>query len=177
MLEFSASLSSIGLPTNVKTEQDVDALMGGFEKKVKALNLWQYYVLDVTKEKESVKSALTSGKITSWKGPDVTGKSAVELAEITRASGFVNGLGKLAARLGVHVDGGVAAGLIKATSPGVTDADVLAESWGKVVDVLNVPLYAEWEEDTKIALESVKNRLKYTRLEEGGPKMGEITET
>ena len=48
-------------------------------------------------------------------------------------------------------------------------------AWGRVVDVLNVPLYAEWEEDTKVALESVKNRLKYIRLEEGGPKLGEIT--
>jgi glycogen debranching enzyme len=77
----------------------------------------------------------------------------------------------------VHIDGGVAGGLVKAAFVNITnDFDALADAWGRVIDVLNVPLYAEWEEDTKIALESVNNRLKYTRLEEGGPKMGEISD-
>jgi len=47
--------------------------------------------------------------------------------------------------------------------------------WGRIVDVLNVPLYQEWKEDTKIALGNIKSRLKYTRLDEHGPRSGEIT--
>ena len=177
MIEFSASLASKGLPVCVTSQQDIDTLINAFEKEVKSLNLWQYYVLDPTREKASIKSALNSGQVTSWQGPDVKGKSVVEIAEIVRSSGSIENLGKLAARFGVRVDGGVAAGIVKATFVNiVSDVDALAEAWGRLVDVLNVPLYVEWEEDTKIALESVKNRLKYIRLEEEGPNLGNITE-
>jgi glycogen debranching enzyme len=177
MIEFSASLASKGLPVHVKTQQDIDTLINAFEKDVRALNLWQYYVLDVTKEKASIKSALSSGSVTSWKGPDVKGKSVVEIAEIVRSSGLISGFGKLAARFGVRVDGSVAAGLVNAAFVNiVNDVEALTEAWGSVVDALNAPLYDEWEEDTKIALENAKNELMRTRLEEGGPKMGEISE-
>jgi glycogen debranching enzyme len=176
MIEFSASLASKGLSVQVTTQRDVDTLASAFEKEVRALNLWQYYVLDTTKEKASVKSALKSGQVTLWQGPDVRGKSVVEISEILRSSGVIKGFSQLAARFGVHVDGGVAAALVKAAFVNIAnDNDALSEAWGRVVDVLNVPLYAEWEEDTKIALEHVKNRLKYTRLDERGPKLGEIS--
>ena len=65
--------------------------------------------------------------------------------------------------------------LEKAAFPLVGDHDTLAEAWGKVIDVLNVPLYEEWEADTKVALEQVRGRIKYTRLDDHGPRLGEIT--
>jgi len=174
MIEFSTSLASRGLPVLVQTSQDVDTLMDAFRDYLKAFDLWQYYVLDVTREKSSVKTAL-SGKIVPWDGPDVAGKSVVDIALTIRSMDKVQGLGKLAGRFGVYVDGGVAAGLVKASFVDVTDNGSLAEAWARVVDVLNVPLYEEWEEDTRVALDNIKNRLKYTRLEEGGPKLGDIT--
>ncbi|KZP16628.1 glycoside hydrolase family 133 protein [Athelia psychrophila] len=178
MLEFSASLAAKGLPTSVKAQGDIDTLMLAFEKEVRALNLWQYYVLNPKEEKAAVKAAVTAGKVTPWNGDSVSGKSVVEVSEVARSSGIVEGLGTLGVRLGVHVDGSVAAGLAQAAFPQLAgNADALAEKWGEVVDVLNVPLYEEWEEDTKIALESVKNRIKYTRLDDGGPKLGEISAT
>jgi glycogen debranching enzyme len=177
MIEFSKSLASKGLPVNVTSQQHVDTLMTAFEKEVRSLNLWQYYILDAVKEKACIKSALNSGQVSLWQGPRVQGKSVIEIAEVVRLSGLIEGFDKLAARFGVRVDGGVAAALVKAAFVNIAnDVDALAEAWGRVVDVLNVPLYAEWEEDTKVALESVKNRLKYTRLDESGPKMGEISE-
>ena len=177
MLEFSGSLKSKGLPTSVSSEADLNTLLAAFEKEIRALHLWQYYVLNPTQEKENVKAALTNGQITEWKGTEVAGKSIVEISQIVKSSGLIEGDGQLAARFGVHVDGAVAAGLVKSAFPNLAgDTGALADTWGKVVDVLNVPLYAEWEEDTKIALDSVKNRLKYLRLDEHGPKLGEITE-
>lgn len=178
MLEFSTNLAAKGLPTDVKSQGDLDTLINAFEKEVKALNLWQYYVLNPKEEKAAVKSAVTDGKISPWKGEDVSGKSVVEVSKIAKSSGIVEGLGQLGARLSVKVNGGVAAGLAQAAFPQIAgNADALAEKWGEVVDVINVPLYEEWEEDTKIALDSIKNRLKYIRLEEGGPKLGEISAT
>lgn len=99
----------------------------------------------------------------------------MELAELVKAQGMVNGLGSFASRFGVYVDADLAAGLIKAAFTELTDTEALAAAWVKVVDVINVPLYEEWKEDTKVAIENIKNRVKYTRLDQHGPKLGEIT--
>lgn len=176
MIEFSATLAAEGLPVTVTSQQDVDSLTNAFHEHVKTLNLWQYYVLGIEGEKESVKAALSSPRtIIKWNGPDVAGKPVSELAEILKSSKKVVGLGQLASRFGVKVEGGVAAGFVQAAFVDLSDVNALAAAWVRVVDVVNVPLYAEWENDTKVAIESVKNRLKYTRLDEHGPKLGAIS--
>jgi len=149
--------------------------MNAFSAIVRGLDLWQYYVLDVAREKDSVKSALTSGKVTPWTGADVAGRSVVDLANIIRSANAIIGLGQFASRFGVRADAGVAAGFVKAAFVELEDPAALADAWGRVVDVLNVPLYEEWEEDTRVALDNVRNRIKYTRLDDNGPKLGEIS--
>lgn len=124
-----------------------------------------------------MKAALTSEKVSLWSGTDVAGKPVTELAEILRASGKIQGFGQFASRFGVHVEPDVAAGFVKAAFVELTDIDALSDAWARVVDVLNVPLYQEWEEDTKVAVDSVKNRLVYTRLDEHGPKLGKISKS
>lgn len=175
MINFSANLVSRGLPTTINSEEDLNCLVSAFEQELKSLNLWQYYVLEPSREKDSVASALRTKNIAPWVGPDVKGKSVVELAEILRSEKKIVGLGSLASRFGVRVEGDVAAGLIKAAFVDIQDVDALAEAWVRVVDVVNVPLYREWEDDTRIALDNIRNRVKYTRLEAHGPKLGEIT--
>ncbi|KAJ7634145.1 glycoside hydrolase family 13 protein [Mycena polygramma] len=177
IIQLSSELASKGLPTAVTNQQDLDALTAAFQGVVKDLKLWQYYVLDVTREKDSVKAALASEKVVAWDGPPVAHKSVVEIAEILRSSGKIQGLGKFASRFGVSVDPGVAAGLVKAAFVDVSEIDSLADAWVRVVDVVNVPLYQEWEDDTKVAVDNVKNRLSYTRLDEHGPKLGEISKS
>ena len=84
---------------------------------------------------------------------------------------------QLVAHLRVHIDGAVTAGLVKSTFPNIAgDAGALADTWRQVVDMLNIPLYTKWEEDTKITLNMVKNRLKYLRLDSYRPRLSEITE-
>jgi glycogen debranching enzyme len=171
MIEFSTSLASRKLPTIVSSEDDLNVLMDTFQHVVKDLNLWQYYVLDVAREKASVASILSSNKMEPWIGPDVSGKPVVELAQIVHSSGMIRGLRQLASRFGVCVDAGYASGLVKAAFGDLGSTDALVEAWGRVVDVINVPLYEEWEADTKAALDNVRNRVRYTRLE---LKQGEI---
>nr|GAT49271.1 glycoside hydrolase family 13 protein [Mycena chlorophos] len=177
LIELSSNLASKNLPTVVSSSADVDALMGGVQGVVNDLNLWQYYVLDVAREKDSVNAALKSDKIVAWDGPSVDGRNVVEIAEILRASCKINGLGKYASRFGVSVDSGVAAGLVKAAFVDVFDASALVEAWARVVDVVNVPLYEEFNADVKAAVDNVRNRLQYTRLDEHGPKLGEISKS
>ena len=175
--EFSGMLESIGLPTRISTAHDLDVLMEALEKVVRNLHLWQYYVLDPVLEKEAVKSVISSGKVEPWKGPDVKGREAAELATIFRSTENFKGLGQFTKRFGVHADGGIAAGFVKA-AVGESEAsqpEKLATLWQAVVDVMNVNLYKEWEDDTKTAIEHVRNRAKYIRLDENGPKLGPIS--
>ncbi|KAK7030744.1 glycoside hydrolase family 13 protein [Favolaschia claudopus] len=177
IIQLSAELTAKGLPTIVSTQQDLDRLVSAFHDVIKDLKLWQYYVLDATRERDSVKAALTSENIVPWDGAMVARKTVVEIAEIVRASGKIQGLGKFASRFGVSVDPGVAAGVVKAAFVDVSDINSLADAWVRVVDVINVPLYQEWEEDTQAAVDNVKNRLSYTRLDEHGPKLGELSKS
>ncbi|KAJ7245146.1 glycoside hydrolase family 13 protein [Mycena haematopus] len=177
IIQLSGDLAAKGLPTAVTNQHDLDTLVSAFQDVIKDLNLWQYYVLDVAREKDSVKAALTSEKLVAWEGPSVAHKTVVEIAEILRASDKIQSLGKFASRFSVNVDPGVTAGVIKAAFVDVSDIDSLAEAWVRVVDVINVPLYQEWEEDTKAAIDNVKNRLSYTRLDEHGPKLGQISKS
>jgi glycogen debranching enzyme len=155
--------------------EDIELILDAFHEYIQRFNFWQYYVLDVAKEKETIQSAFSSGKVDAWNGPDVHGKSIPELATILReyrGGEALRGLSKYAKRYGVYVDGAVAAGFVLAARG--SDAD-LASTWGDTVNALNLPLYREWEEDVNIALENIKNRLKYSRLDDHGPKLGEIT--
>lgn len=177
MIRFSKELASKGLPTFIGSQADIDLILSGFQDYLQELNLWQYYVLDIKKERESVLTALTGANVAAWDGPDVAHKSLVELTEVIRASGKINGYKKLEKKFGTYVDGSVAAGLVKAAFVDLgIDVVALADAWVRVVDVLNVPLYEEWKEDTRVALDNIKNRLRYTRLDDHGPKLGPITE-
>lgn len=176
MLEFSGILQSVGLPTTVNSEQDVAQLISGFEDYLKKRDMWQYYVLDVKKERAAVVQAFDTQDVTPWSGVDVANKTVVELAEILRSSGLITGYRKFEKRFCAHVPGPIAAGLVKAAFVNLEgSSDAMADAWIRVVDVLNVPLYEEWSDDTKAALEQMRNRLKYTRLDEHGPKLGPIT--
>ncbi len=175
MLDFSANLLSKGLPTTIDCEADLDQLLTSLEQDVKDLKLWQYYVLDSSRERSSVASALKSRNICPWVGPEVRGKSVVELAGILRSEETIIGLSLLASRFGVHIKGDVAAGFIKAAFVELQAIDALADMWVKIIDIINVPLYEEWEDDARVALSNIRNRARYTRLDAHGPKLGEIT--
>ncbi|KAG6844634.1 hypothetical protein H0H87_005291 [Tephrocybe sp. NHM501043] len=177
LIKFSGSLGSKGLPKFINTEADISTLLDAFSTFIECLNIWQYYVLDATREKQAVKDIFTSGQYAPWSGPDVVGKTVIELAHIVKARGIIKGLATFSSRFCVETDAVVAAGLVKAAFSHITDHDALADAWVKVVDVINVPLYEEWKEDTKVAIDNIRNRVRYTRLDAHGPKLGEITES
>ncbi|EJD52078.1 hypothetical protein AURDEDRAFT_120639 [Auricularia subglabra TFB-10046 SS5] len=156
ILEFSKDVGSRGLPVRVTSQADVDALMAGLKQDVVALNMWQYYVLDVGKECAAVRFALSSGaEIPPWSGPDVQGRTVVELANILKAENLIQGLNTLGHRYSWTVDPKIASSLVKAAFVEVSDVEALEDAWIRVVDVINVPLYEEWNEDTCIAFSQI----------------------
>jgi glycogen debranching enzyme len=177
MIKFSASLKELSLPTEVKSAADVDTLMNAFKEYTKQFEFWQYYTFDIKAEKEGVKVALDAGKAIAWDGPTVQDWSSADVASLLRShknGELVLGLGKYAKRFGVHFDPAIAAGVLRSMRP-QGDAASLAHVWGQVIDVLNVPLYQEWEEDMRMAFDNIRGRLRFGRLDDHGPKLGPIT--
>lgn len=179
IIEFSTDLASRGLPTLITSQADIDTLTTALKERIATLNLWQYYIINPASEKAAVLAAVSASppKITPWTGEDIAGKTVAELAPIIRAAGKLQNVGKFSKRFGISVDPAVAAGIVKAAFTELGDAtpETYAEAWVRVVDVLNVDHYKEWEEDTKVAMDNIVNRVKYTRLDDNGPKVGEIT--
>jgi glycogen debranching enzyme len=154
---------------------DLDSLISALASKIRnELQLWQYYVLDRAREKNGI-LAVPVQDIPAWTGPHVEGKSTSELADIMKSTGKIIGLGKFRGRFSVYVKPKDAASLVHAAFTDLGDSESLAQAWARVVDAINAPLYEEWRVDTETALENIKNRVAYTRLDENGPKQGEIT--
>ena len=175
-MELSAKLPSLGVPTTLNSSSDLDQLVPHVESAIDSVKIWQFYVFDTQASVQEIAQALESGKAKSWSGEPIQGKSVDELAQIAKSTpGLIENYRAWSGRFCTKADAAVAAGFVTAAYPG-DDSTNLASKWGKIVDVLNVDLYAECNDDVKAAKSQVVDRLKYTRLDAGGPRMGEISE-
>lgn len=169
LVQLSGELKSRGVPTTVNSDDDVRAIMDAVTRTIDELNLWQYYVLDVAAEKRAIESVTQA---VEWRGEDVRGKSKGEIAEIVKRAGLLSGHRSFAGRfVSKSSDPAAVAGLLEAVG-GVQDK---ASFWGEVCDIINVDLYSECSDDLKAAKEGIEGRLRFTRLDAHGPRMGEIS--
>jgi len=122
-----------------------------------------------------VLEALESKSVNIWDGADVQDKPISELAEIVKSSGIIEKYQAWSGRFCTKVKADVAAGFAQAAFPH-DDRATRANKWGRVLDVINIDLYAECNDDLKSAVDGISGRLRYTRLDEDGPKMGELNE-
>jgi glycogen debranching enzyme len=176
LVELSAKLPSLGVPTTLNSQADLDQLIPHVEAAIDSVKIWQFYVFDTQASVQEIAKILESGKSKSWAGESIQGKSIEELALIAKSTpGLIEGYRAWSGRFCTKADAATAAGFITAAFPS-DDSTNLASKWGKVVDVINVDLYAECNDDVKAAKSQVVDRLKYTRLDAGGPRMGEISE-
>lgn len=174
IIDLSGKLASLNLPTVLNSHADLEQLIPHIESAINGVKLWEYYVFDVQASVKAVAAALDAGSEKKWTATDVAGKNVDELAQIVKSENILTGYRAYSSRFCSSVDAKIAAGLIKANSPNES-SEMLASKWGKVLDVLNVDLYAECNGDVAAAKEGILGRIKYTRIEADGPKMGEIT--
>lgn len=173
MYELTDNLKSLGLSTVVKTEADLDRLGMAIKEAIDKVNLWQYYTIDVQESVRAIGDALAARKIKPWKGEELAGKTVDELAKIAvETPGFIQNYRAYSAPHCTQVDIEEAAGFVDAAFPHL--AHIQAHEWGKILDVINVDLYKEFNDDVDAARSQIVGRLRFTRLEEGGPKLGEI---
>lgn len=184
LFEYSNRLSSLGLPTDPKSEADVAKIIDGVKQHVlQSLKLWEFYVIDATGHKQDFKNAWDSfnnndgsSRMIHSLGEDesLQGRSASEAAPLLKRHALRNHMA-LADRFTTHLDIPLSVCIMRNLVGEGTSSDEAADAFGKAIDELNVPLYATYDDDVKAILSNLSGRLTYMRVDAGGPKVGPIT--
>jgi glycogen debranching enzyme len=193
LLEFSKNLKTLGLPTILESVDDLLKIMDGIKAHVIAkLRLWEFYVINIEHDADAIIESWANGRITFPAGgfgdSDVGGLESIknatpaEQAKFLLAKGMLN-TDRLGERHRRRVNPEIGAALITAIFGRFEGDDSDSADRGAarsrlihVLDELNLPFYKEYDGDIAEILEQIFNRTKYVRLDEHGPKRGEINE-
>ena len=193
LLEFGSELAILGLPTTLKSVDDLLKIMDGIKEHVIAkLRLWEYYVIAVDRDADAIVEAWVESKITFPEGgfggsgfgglESIKNARPADKAKFLREKGMLN-TDRLGERYRRRVDPAIGAALITAIYGRFEGDDSNSASRGAarislvhILDELNLPFYKEYDGDVAEILEQVFNRTKYVRLDDNGPKLGPIDE-
>lgn len=181
LLKFGNELENYKLPTTLENMKDLDRVIAGVKTHViEPLNLWQYYVVDVTRDVEKVVTAWSQGKTI---GSEVGGLEGVkdwslkQKADHLRANGFV-GAGGLQSRFYRSIDASVGAALLTVIYGSYKerglDTNGATKTMTAILNELNEPFYKEYDADVEVIQQQVRDRVRYLRLDNDGPKLGAI---
>ncbi|KAF2744113.1 glycoside hydrolase family 133 protein [Sporormia fimetaria CBS 119925] len=188
LLQFSKDLKTLGLPTNLSSEDDLVKVMNEVKTRVLGtLKLWEYYVVDVKQNTDSIVDAWISGQARFPEG-DLDLDAMKSWTPKQKADWLIdNGLqggDRMGERFRRRIDPSVGGALLSALfgryergSSSTPDKAVAHNEIHKVLDEANLPFYREYDGDAAEIMEQLFNRIKYVRLDSHGPKLGEITET
>jgi glycogen debranching enzyme len=176
--EYSNRLGSLGLPTDPKSQSDVDAIVQGIKTHViDPLRLWEYYAVNVESGKQDFAKAWDSNKssnVTSLGTDNLTSSSEDDAFQLLNKHGLRNYLA-MSERYTTHIDVNVAVAVMKGLYKESPSKETVVEAFGNVLNKVNVNLYAIYDDDVSAILSNISIRLAYFRIEEGGPKLGPIT--
>jgi glycogen debranching enzyme len=180
LLELSDRLEELGLPTDLKTADDVLLIMEAIKKLVVAeLKLWEFYVIDVQRDTKAVMDAWTMGQkeVSTKINDSLKQATPKEHGAFLRESGLL-GMDRLGERYRRRVDPHVAAGLLSLVygpAEGNFNAETAKTKLQAMLDAVNLPFYEEYDREMDDMLQQLFNRIKYMRIEEHGPRAGKIT--
>ena len=187
LLKFGNELASYGLPTTLANVDDLNKVIAGVKEHViKPLDLWQYYVVDVSRDTQKALEAWSQGN-TSFpdKGLSATlsGLEGVkdwslrDKAKFLLANGFV-GAKELGPRFGRSIDYRVGAALLTALhgrfDTNKSTMDPVIRSMTDILNELNESFYKDYDSDSSVIQAQLFDRVKYVRLDNHGPRLGAI---
>ncbi|KAH8602963.1 putative glycogen debranching enzyme [Bisporella sp. PMI_857] len=193
LLEFGSQLASLGLPTKLESVDDLLKIMNSVKVHVVAkLKLWEFYVINVERDADAIVDAWAAGNITfpegGFGGTGIGGLESIKTSSPAKQAKFIfdkamEGTDRLGARFHRSVNPKIGAALLTAIFGRYegedSDAADKAAARSKLIhilDELNLPFYQEYDDDIAEILEQIFNRIKYVRIDEHGPKAGEINE-
>ena len=195
LIQFSKDLRKLRLPTCVRTDDDLAKIMAGCREHVLGdCKLWEYYVCDSERDADLIAKAWTAGQS---KFPEdgfgegrVQGIDDVKNWSLKRKADWMvdyalQGGECLGERFRRRMDAIVGAALLSALygrydsrSPsGCTASYSEARStMALILDECNLQWYREYDADAAVMIQQLFDRIRYCRLADHGPKLGEITD-
>lgn len=181
LLEYGKNLETFGLPTDLKSVDDLIKVMGGMKEHViGAIKLWEFYAVDTKKSKSDILASWKKGEVKSDPIDAENAKtwSLKQKADYLRDNGLLNA-GRVLDRHSRVVVPGVGANLITALHGKYSkesDMAVIEDHLTRILDEVNLPLFNEYDKDVNEIMDQLFARIKYLRLDDHGPKMGPISE-
>lgn len=184
LLDFSAQLASLGYPTDINNMDALGSIMDGIKKHVlEPIKLWEYYVIDVKKIcDEVVAKWKVVSKSKSFEALDVPEQFSSSLKNVAiftveNASVDFEKFGHARNSRTVDTDKLVAIVLSLLSDNGDfnVSADTVLEKATAILNEINLPLYRDYDKDMEVILTQLFNRIKYTRVDDHGPKFGKVT--
>lgn len=177
LLEFSAQIGKLGYPTSINNMNDLGSIMEGIKKHVlDPIKLWQYYVINVKDiAEETIKIWKSSKDLKPMHIPAAFQSSLKTLAIFTVENASVN-FDKFGHARNIRtIDSKRFVAILASLVPEDASVDQVEEQATAILDEINLPLYHDYDRDMGEILSQLFNRIKYTRVDDHGPKFGEIT--
>lgn len=184
LLQYSSKLSSLGLPTHLTSTDDLLRIMDGIKTHViAAIRLWEFYVCDADKDATAVTAAWTDGKI----DPKVVVPENIQSWSLKDKAQWIRenccpGTDRMGERFRRHVVPERGAALLQALlgkynihQNSAGDERTAYGTMHRFLNELNLDWYREYDNDVAAIMEQIFNRTKYMRLDDNGPKIGDIT--
>lgn len=148
-------------------------------KLLPKLKLYEFYVIDVKTEVEKFALAVEANSNEATKIVEPSGGSEYDLLE-----SFINNclppswnVFALSTRFAPLVNIPAALDLVITKVGSNSDKLDALRVFKRLLETVNLPRYRLFDEDIAAILENTKSRIRFTRLDDDGPKMGEITES
>lgn len=179
LLKLSDSLVEKGLPNSLESDVDLDKIMHFIEHEtLPQLKLWEYYVIGVDLVASKFMAAWSDNKSSAHS--QLEGPTHIEWAEFQKACVNSEEIGwrYLTGPRGhasgyVNIDSAVK--FFHAKGYGAVLPEETTEILKRILNELNSSRYQEYDDDIKAIIENIRNRLRYTRLDPDGPRMGPVT--
>ncbi|KPM45397.1 Glycogen debranching enzyme [Neonectria ditissima] len=183
LLELGYKLKELGLPTELKSTDDLILVMDAIKTEVIAkIRLWEYYALDVERDADAAVAEWSKGNTHDSEDSAFHDKlETLKSAPLEERINFVReftlrGTDRMGERYRRRVDSAAGASILTALlgSPESNDKATATAKMVELLDVLNVEFYKEYDAEIADILQQLFNRIKYVRLDDNGPKAGPI---
>ncbi|KAF4126960.1 glycogen debranching enzyme [Geosmithia morbida] len=191
LIELSSKLESLGLPTDIRSTDDLIKIMEAVKSNVLAeIRLWEYYVLNVDRDADLAVECWIAGKTRSTQ--DISDfsdrQAALEAGTLEAQVDFLRkyaltGNDRLGERFRRRIEPSLFATVLAlmagkyaaAPDSGSPDEASVRGRAVEILETLNLPFYKEYDSDADEIMDQTFNRIKYLRLDDHGPKMGPVT--
>jgi glycogen debranching enzyme len=186
LIDLSGELDQHGLKSNIEAAADVDPIITYIQQHtIPGLKLYEYKVIDVEKYVDVFRQRLVdkngTGVDTSiYREQQVSKLSLKQQASFVTRKELVKDGSHQGTRFHKTLNLPAMVSFILALENiddihQVTDDETLVDKFKSLLNECNLPWYKEYDQDIRIALGNIKNRMIFTRLAENGPRLGTIT--